>query len=329
MGGVSSAEFRSLLSGLEREEFVAFVTDLWAARGIETTVVEDMIVESREDESVRVRTYYQRNVPWGFLPVSRRAPVSSGEFGDVDILVTNADSDRLRTVAETTDVEYVGPARLRRLCLYAIDRDTAEALFRRYFDRPVECESETRAATKWDRVPFVNGAGIDWFGGQFVRETGAAIEGLTVTAVVATLLLATLSAADGPGGVPFHGRSPADLGGDGLDIRRVLASAGSPSGIGRRTLDDATALVSVHEQALDDRTYRLTIRHNGTRGHLVTTDRWRRARQRIHKRSRGRYRFTGDGRCQPRHGPVRPRTARTELYRPNPRTRTGLLGRPV
>lgn len=312
MGVVSSAEFRSLLSELDREQFVTFVADLWVARGMETTVVRDVGVASQVDKSVRVGAYYQRNLPWDVLPISGRAAVLSDDIGNVDILATNADSDSLRTVAEAGNVEYVGPDHLRRLCLYAIERDTAEDLFRRYFDRPVEREpvAETQAITGWDRVPFVNDASTDRDAGRVVRETGVAVKLVVVTAVVVTLPLTMLSAANSPSGALFDAGSPDSIEGNGPDIRRIPASVGHPPGIGHRTLENSTALISAHERALEDKSYRLTIRHNGTRGHLVTTARWQHSHQKLRKRSSTRYRFTVEGELPPTTVGASPDTVR-------------------
>jgi hypothetical protein len=68
-----------------------------------------------------------------------------------------------------------------------------------------------------------------------------------------------------------------------------------PPDISESRIENLTALSSAHATAVSEATFQLRIHHEGTRGAVVTTGRWRISHQRILKQSREEYRYVVEG----------------------------------
>jgi hypothetical protein len=106
--------FRELLADLSGDAFVAFVADLWRARGHEVV---------REGDRLHVDD--------GTLLVVERVDPAASRDGDQ------------RPVSATPLPEHapddaVGPDDLRRMLLYGVERERAAELFEEQFDRPLD-----------------------------------------------------------------------------------------------------------------------------------------------------------------------------------------------
>lgn|GEM_PF-2923867 len=143
MASISELEFVELVRGLSSTAFVAFVADLWAARGYDTEV-DGRVVVATDPGSGSRRTLvcldeHERN--W----LSRLRQRGGGERHDENgrreadvVVVRGRDRSPGDTAGQQTPTPSVVDEReLRRIALYAVDRAAVDALFRRYFDRGV------------------------------------------------------------------------------------------------------------------------------------------------------------------------------------------------
>lgn len=95
------------------DERRAFITDLRAARGWETTAEEAIVTATREG-------------------ITRRIAVDQpGRDAAIDVVV--AADDRLRSLAADRDADVLEPETLRDELFYSIDRETGMELFRTHF----------------------------------------------------------------------------------------------------------------------------------------------------------------------------------------------------
>ena len=120
---VDRRTFHRLLGRLDATEFERFVADLWEKRGWETTREDRAIVATRTAPPERVRLHV----------VDRDDPLlRATEADDDEIVVTRTrvgrDQPDGRRIVDGDD--------LYDRCLYGVDRDTLDPLFRRHFDRP-------------------------------------------------------------------------------------------------------------------------------------------------------------------------------------------------
>jgi hypothetical protein len=106
--------FRELLAGLSGEALVAFVADLWRARGHEVT---------REGDRLHVDD--------GTLHVVERVDPAADRDGDERPVAATPLPERAPDGA-------VGPDDLRRMLLYGVERERAAELFEAQFDRPLD-----------------------------------------------------------------------------------------------------------------------------------------------------------------------------------------------
>jgi hypothetical protein len=115
----------ALLRGRSRAALVRFVADLYAARGAETTVEDGAVVVDGE----RFLVVARGPIPAGFR-TPRHAPAT------VDRVVA-VDAPRAERLAARYDARPVSAADLDDLARYGLDRETADAVFRDRFGRPV------------------------------------------------------------------------------------------------------------------------------------------------------------------------------------------------
>lgn len=176
MAPVPAEAFASEFRALPASDRVGFVAALWAERGWETTVDDEVVVAERDGDRRRIRV------------------ADPGRFGtpnlpDADTLVAARDRDAVRAAAADAGVRYVPPETLRELLLYGIERDAAEAVYEEWFGRPLQ---RTVADSSADggaldavqaRFPAVIGQRRVIVGLLIVALVGAAVAGPTVPGV--------------------------------------------------------------------------------------------------------------------------------------------------
>lgn len=279
---VSPAAFERLLRSLDEAALAAFVADLWAARGWETTV-EGATVLARDpdrDRQVTIR-----------CEAARRGWRSPGrpDAGDADVIVRADRSGSAPGDDGMADARVLGPGALRERLLYALDRDAAARLFAEHFDRPLAVEpagpglrDRVRAATPRDAlaggvlVLLVLGLALAASGGP----VGLVGEGQPGAAAQTT---ATAAGTPTSSGV-FYEPPPAGGG-----LFRY------PPGIGPSGVTDAAALAAAHREAVDDRRWDLLLVHRGSADLLDEDRRWVGSRQTVDRLNASRYwyRVTG------------------------------------
>lgn len=262
MGVVSPDEFEALLGELGSDEFIMFVADLWAARGLDTTVVGDIVVGSTAGghESVRIRVWSRRDLPWRYLPIPAGLSVTPDDLANADVLVTNTDSHNLREAAEAIEAGYVGPERLRMLLLYAIDRDVAKKLFRRHFDRSLDTDRKAETAIGRIRSSLASERRSPRVGERLPGDTNDVRTVVSIGIVAIALVVATVVVAGLPGRVPALARPLDGIGGVGQDVEGDQLSDKYPPGVNRSGLEDPSVLTAAHVNALEEGSYHLTIR---------------------------------------------------------------------
>lgn len=276
MGLPSTEAFARLVRSLSASERVAFVADIWAARGWNITVEGDTIVATREGTELRVRVVD---------PGRLRTP----SIGDADVVVTTRDRASLRDATRAGDAEYVPPADLRDALLYGVDRETAAALFEATFDKPLDAEAphvEPPLTEQFRRMRDV------------LERPSRSVAGRPkfVAAVLLVALLGGVAVA-GSGVVPGTGGSAADIvvtgtytpgeaGAIGATPTPTAAAASPtsptprqsylPPGIGERGIDNVSTLVKAHQWHVSGRSRVLRLRAEGppNASYMADRSRW-------------------------------------------------------
>lgn len=255
---LSTAAFERAIRGLSARGRVAFVADVYAARGWTTSVEDGVIVAEMADQTRRIRV------------------ADPGRFGvpgmaGVDTLVVAHDREAVREAADAAGVDYVAPAALRDLLLYGLDREVATALFEGHVGTPLlvppgEADGgvpEPPLSRLAAAVPAIS-----------TRATPRRL------AVVLALVLFVGFAVAGPGIVPGTNSAPTTpeltgtftpdetgaIGADGTDEappETVRDDSASPPGIGPSSIEDVAALGDAHVDALGDRAYVLRVAGEG------------------------------------------------------------------
>jgi len=278
--------FERLLAGLDAQTFAAFVADLWTARD---AAAREAVSDERDQSEQSVLTVYWRSRPGLWV----RVLGGRVDATDANVLVTNRDHPRLAARAAEAGAGYVGPSELRDVCLYAIDRDRCDELFRAHFGRSVADPSVA------DDPPARMIAAVG-----HLRESRSddGPRALTVRRSVGVLVLAILLwslAVVGLSGASLH---------DGTDSGSAdLAAVGfgpASGGDYPRTLAAADAgrlapLLAEHRRAVGNSSVRLTVAHSRARGDLVTTNRWERSTQTVVAGPDGRFALRVDGTIAP------------------------------
>ena len=268
MPPVSEAAFARRWRSLSPADRAAFVADLWAARGFET---------SREGAVVTVE-----GSPSGALELDCRA-------GGGAALVR-------RGVATGTQ-DVVEPAALRGMLLYAVDRDRAARLFERHFGRPLRSDREPRTgrlrSPRGRRVLLAGLAialavGLAAGGGGFgaLETRFGAADPVPAGGAVPTVVLTDEPVGSGDAEQPQGGG----------DLFRY------PPGVGPTGVDDVDALAAAHRSALANGTWALRLELNRSHDLLHPFTRWRTAEQTVVRSGPARYRFTVDGLADVEHG---------------------------
>jgi hypothetical protein len=254
----SEEAFTRLFRDLDDVERTAFAAELWAARGWETTVDGADVVATRDGRERRIRVCDP-----GLLGVP---PVDG-----VDVLVPVRDRTAVQTAAELADVRYVPPAVLYEQLRYAVDRETAAALFESTFGQPLDAPG-----------PHVSPPVSERFGQVVVETTRTARDGfgeprLALGVLLVVVLVGVVVA--GPVLTPDAGDVPQVDGtaiaesveagalGESSESSDSAAEAttpdGFPPGVGRSGITDLSTLLAAHEQGVIGRQRTLNVRATG------------------------------------------------------------------
>ncbi len=138
---VTDRRFADAFERLDRSDRLDLIETLWTERGWTVDREGNLLVATRESESKQIR-------------------VGSAAGPDDDILVT-IDRRRVR-LDENADVSVWGPAAVRDMLLYGIDRETAESVYETFFDRSLYYEESTLEPSPGllNRVPVFKTAAV-------------------------------------------------------------------------------------------------------------------------------------------------------------------------
>jgi hypothetical protein len=114
------------LARLDAAACRAFVADLWAARGFETEVDDDVVVATRRGDSVVV-----------FPACGGRFRAPSAPSRPVDAVVAPAGGTRAAAIAAAHGARLLTAADLRQMLRYAVDPETETALAERHLGAPL------------------------------------------------------------------------------------------------------------------------------------------------------------------------------------------------
>lgn len=258
MPPVPAERFASLFRSLGSTERTAFVAQLWAARGWETTIDGADVVATRDGAERRIRV------------------VDPGRFGTppldgADVLVAARDREAVRDAAAAADVTYLPPDAIRDRLLYGLDRDAAATLFAETFDLPLDAAtSSAPPLSKRIRETGTTALGA-------VRERAGGSRQLSLVLVVALLVgVAVAGPALAPTGqsgvtVPSETYTPGEAGalGEATDTATstTTATAGDddarPDGLGERSITDRKALLDGHVDSVLRTSRTLRVRASG------------------------------------------------------------------
>lgn len=265
-------EFERGFGRLRPDERTAFVAALWAARGFKTTSGERTVVATDPATGSEICIQLLRSVE---NQLSRGA-VSS----NADVLVT--DSPHVAERAEGLDVRVLDASDLRAMTLYAIDREQAEDLTRAYFDQPVSMLMPTDDSTNGDNQT----------SGQTVSQSslldgpiGFSPDPTVRTGLVlflATVLLVGLVFGVTTGGPSHENGAGWTIGGGPPFQGTSVAVTRYPPGIGPGGVNNLPQLVRTHQKIVEARPHYLVVRHNGSRGQVVTNARWIASQQTVY-----------------------------------------------
>jgi hypothetical protein len=256
MSPPSRREFATLLDRPEREAFARFLAAVWAARGQEVTVDGDALVA--DGRRIRAHTA-RRRLPAGIV-IARFDP------GDADAVATTHPGAAARLRERGIDV--LGPAEIRRVTLYGIDRAEAEALCREHLGRSLDCEPSSTIRS----LAGLSGLDAD------VGSSAAVVAILLAIALVAAIG-APVGLSDVPGdgdddgaaggtSAPFDGTTtPVEPGewsedeGLGDDVAGDL-----PPGVTTEGVRNASALSRAHADAAVERSYEWRLEFSRSEG---------------------------------------------------------------
>lgn len=134
--------FAGLVDDLSAAAFVAFVADLYAARGWEVTREGAVLGLQRGPDTADRRTVLV--VHDGKAAANAPGPDRRPDREPVDVVVAADPGAGAAALAETLDADLLGPTDLYGLALYGVDRTTSESLFRAYFGRGVAAAGTER-----------------------------------------------------------------------------------------------------------------------------------------------------------------------------------------
>ncbi|MEF8801065.1 MAG: hypothetical protein V5A38_00940 [Halolamina sp.] len=247
----SEEAFTRLYRALDGAERTAFVADLWAARGWETTTAGEVVVATRDGTEQRIRIV---DPGWFAVPTVE----------DTDVLVTARDREAVEAAADAACVRYVPPPVLFDQLRYGIDRETAGALFESTFGQPFDAPDPHAESPLAERLrqwaTGVRQAPRDRVGGFHV-----AMSVLLAILLVGAVVVGPALSPNEPEAIPFAGmatnstEAAGALGGAGAFATEASNSNSFPPGIGENGIEDLDALVGAHERGVIDRERTLRV----------------------------------------------------------------------
>ena len=253
------------LRRLDSRQFVAFCAALWAARGYETRIDDDLIVATRGDERLSVLPRTEPGVlARAAATVRSRLAGRSATAVDrrIDVVVAPVDAGWASRLADHHGARLVGPTELADRLLYGIPRADADELAVRYLGAPTAALVAVDDATP--RIGVVR----------------SRPDPTTVVALAAVVCLVVAAAATGAW-IPSRDDATAtgtDGPPDDVDTEQVApertasADATYPPGVADGSLD-VWVLSGAHTAAVDGRSYRFIVRHTGSEA-LAGDRRW-------------------------------------------------------
>lgn len=240
MPAVTPDEFAGWLRRLDEDALTAFVADLYAGRGESVAVRDDRAVVLGDDDRVL------SPVPGGRR--LRRPSVAP----DADVVVAARPTPALLRRAARADASVLGPAELRDMALYGLDRRDAERLFREHFDAS----------------PVVDATDPDDSSGRYAA-LGRVDDSLGVGVIAVVLAVLTVAVLFGPFGLALSptddaGSTPGSGNGSADSSTGRTEAESFPPGIGPTGVTNPERLAAAHADAVVDRSYRLVVSESGT-----------------------------------------------------------------
>lgn len=240
MPPISRADFAALFGDLSPRAARQFVADLYAARGWETRIEDDAVVAERGDETRRFAVVTDQRV----------------------------DSD-------APNAERLAPEDVHELALFAVDRETCDALFREYFDRPLPENGPDWTVDRSQSAPTqqasVSSSGAGWWRPRVVAAALAVLVLFVAGAAGYAAIgptgsdggLGSSSVAQTPTSTPStaaEAESGAEEEYPSLASRESTGSFGAirddaPPGLNESGITDAEAIAAAHARALRNSSY--------------------------------------------------------------------------
>lgn len=307
MPPITSSEFDRLVRALSHDDFLAFIADLWAAQGWTPIIYKSTITIGRPSTIETYQLYPVHGPPDTSID-------STDTLQCADIFVANVETPRLRTKADRFDARYVGPGDLYKMVLYAIDRETGDQLFQRYFDRSIHRQQPRGTSTDTPPGEEVKDGDLESRVGpttgqnagtglisdpqtdqssaehtQWLRYIILLSLGLFVVLGIGVIVIA-----NGVGVVPESDDLSPDPDPAGF-VEPTVTGNRYPVGIGPQRISNVAALARAHTDAMSGRSYTLAIGHRHARGLFVTNFRWIDSTQylRVNTSQHFTYRVTG------------------------------------
>lgn len=274
------------LRSLDPAERAAFVADLWAARGYETTVEGSVVVAERGIDGSRQRIACAPSVTYEAVDAVFGPEGSAAGLGD-DVSVLDAEA-------------------LRGMLLYAVDRDTAEELVEGHLGRSlVEASGTSPLRDRLDP-------------GASRGPVMAAVAALLVVVVVIGAAGGPLPLSDvGPSvePAPVPPDSPATTTPEGTTPNPLVVTVEDPPqgggdlfryppGLGTSGVTNASALAEAHRSTLAATAWELRLHHNRSHDLVHPFRRWHTAEQSVVRATATRYRFEVTGEASLENGSV-------------------------
>lgn len=236
------------LRRLDTDRTAALVADLWAARGFETERDGDRIEATRGDRAVAIRILDS---------AGRRTPFAVWRAGRGVVTLTD---DRSASATTADDTRVLDAADLRRMLLYAVDRETASELCQRHLGgRLDDLRSSPLVAIR---------SGVQALG----TESAIALMAICLLVVAGVVGAAGLSFGPEPSpaasaapetvdrsrAVPAVTPTPSTAGAAAVDADADADAAAVP-GLSSDGIENLTALAAAHEQALTGQSYTVWV----------------------------------------------------------------------
>lgn len=254
------SEFERALHALGTDALAAFVADLWAAGGWETSVEGAVVVVERADRRRRIRIVAGGR---GLAGPRCRIQVFGGpDLAGVDVVVDASGSRRVAAAARVADAEYVPPEALRDRLRYGVPRATGRALSERHLGRSLAASPATGERTS---LPGSRRLLIGAVVAVVVVGALAGAAGLPATLFGSTGPPAGASVGDRPATSAGFPSATAGVASAGRTTTATTTATGAsfPPGLSTAGVENVSALADAHVAATVYREYALAVRFDG------------------------------------------------------------------